>query len=644
MKEALDTLPKYLKRNCELFGSEIAEREKDYGIWKPFTWKEVYEQIKYLSLGLISLGLTKGDKVSIIGNNEPEIYWVEFAVLCAGGIAVCLYADCVPSEVEYILRDSDSVFAVAEDQEQVDKFLEIKEKLPLLKKVLYWDDKGMWLYDDPILLSFKDVQELGKKYEEAHPGLFEKLIDEGRGADMAGILYTSGTTGDPKGVVWTHNTMLDNGERYLATYEKHLTHGAQYLTYISPAWSTEQAFGIAAGLMRPMCVNFPEEPETVLQNIREVAPEFLLLGPRQWENLVHTVEAKMLDAHWSHRVFYNAFMPIGYKIAKLQAEGQKVGVGLRLLGALGEIFFFRPLKDKLGLLKLKLAITGGSSISPDIFYFYHGIGVELRSTFGTSEVGFLTTHYDKGITFDTVGEVFHVKPKYGPPLMVRISGDGEVLAKGGSFFLGYYKKAEASAKKLDSQGWYHTGDAGYFTEDGHLIILDRVEDLKKLSTGHGFPPQFIEVRLRYSPFVVDVLVLGDEEKPYVAAIVDIDPETVGRWAEMRRIPYTNFPELSQKDEVRELIREEIVKTNQKLPPESRIKRFVNLHKPFDADEGDLTRTRKLRRVFVEKRYEDIIDSIYKGDKEYTAQASVKYRDGRTGVITAKVKITDVEAR
>jgi long-chain acyl-CoA synthetase len=639
--EGPDTLPKFLKRNFELFCDEVAEREKDYGIWRTYTWKEVYEEVKSFSLGLISLGLKKDDKVSIIGNNEPELYWAQFGVTSAGGTAVCLYPDSLPSEVEYIFKDSDSVFAVAEDQEQADKFLSIAKSLPLLKKVIYWDPKGMWLRSDPILISFQEVQELGRKYDESHPGFFEKLIEEGKCTDIACILYTSGTTGAPKGVLWTHNNMMDNAERYLSAYGRHTRHGAQYLTYISPAWATEQVFGISLGLMKPLLVNFPEEPETVSDNIREIAPETLMLGPRQWEGLISTVQAKMLDANWLQRLVYKTFMPIGYKVARIRAEGKKIGIGLSVLGSLGEVVLFRPLRDRLGLLNLKIAATGGTGISPDIFYFFHGIGVDLRQGYGVSEAGFLTTHFDNSVKFDTVGQVYKTNPRFGPPLEVKLSAEGEVLVRGGSPFLGYYKKPEATAKKIDSEGWYHTGDAGQFIEDGHLIILDRLEDLRTLSTGHPFPPQYIEVRIRFSPFIRDVVVLGDNEKSYISAIVDIDPETVGRWAEQRRISYATFPELSQKDEVTKLIREEIAKVNSKLPSESQVKKFINLPKPFDADEGDLTRTWKLRRGFVEKRYTDIIENMYGGKKEYLAQTIVKYRDGKTRETTTEVKIIDV---
>ncbi len=642
MGEDLDTLPKILKRNCELYGNQVAMREKDYGIWKKSSWKEVFEQIKHFALGLTVLGLQPGDKVSLIGNNEPELYWSELAVQAVGAVPVPLYPDNVPSEIEFIARDADSVFAIVEDQEQVDKFLEIKDKLPMLKKIIYWDTKGMWLFDNPILISFREVQELGRKQEEVHPGLFEEIIGCGKGSDVAVIMYTSGTTGTPKGVVWTHHVLLDNAERYRSVLRRHLHPGAQYLTYVSPAWALEQGFGFGIGLSLPMVINFPEEPETVLENIREVTPEFLFLGPRQWEKLMSMVEAKILDANWLQRSFYRTFLSTGYKVAAAKVQGKKVGIGLRLLNLLGEVLIFRPVKDKLGLTNLKVAVTGGTGISPDIFYFYHALGVELRHAYGTSETGFLTLHCDNAVKFDSVGEIFPINPVYGTPLELRISENGEVLVKGGSFFQGYFKNPEASAKKLDSEGWYHSGDAGYFTDDGHLIFLDRLDDLRVLSTGYQFPPQYIEVRLRQSPFISDVFVLGDEKKPFVAAIVDIEFETVGRWAERRHIAYTTFTELSQIPEVHDLIALEVKKVNQNLPPESRIKRFVSLHKPLDADEGDLTRTGKLRRVFVEKRYSDLIESIYRGDSAYRVETQVKYQDGRTGTVVAEVKILDVE--
>lgn len=639
MKE-LDTIPKLLKRNNDLYGDQIAEREKDYGIWKAYTWRVVYEKVKYLSLGLISLGLRKGDKVTIVGQSEPELYWSEFAVLCAGGIATAAYPDCTPSEIEYIFKDSQSVFAICEDQEQVDKLIELKSGLPLLKKVLFWDPKGMWLYDDPILISFDNVMELGHKLEKEKPGLLEKLIEGSQPNEISVIIYTSGTTGNPKGSIWTHSTLIDNAERFLLTFPNLIKPGAEYLTFLSLAWSADQGIGVALGTMAPLIVNFPEEPTTVLQNIREVAPEILFVGPMQWEGFQKLVESKMLDAIWLQRFFYRIFMKVGNKTAQLKLHGKRIGLGLKILRALGEFLLYHSIRDRLGLTRLKLAFSAGTAVSPDLFYFFHALGIDLRQGWGSTEIGWLTMHQDK-IDPVSCGSLFKISPKFGSPLELKTTDEGEIVVRGGTFFHGYYNNPTGSATKVDSEGWYHMGDAGLIRDDGEVIILDRVEDLRTLQAGHKFSPQFIEVRLRFSHFIRGVLVLGDEKKSFVSTVVDIEPETVGRWAEHKRISYTTFPELSQKAEVRELIRRQIIKINEVLPTESRIRKFVNLHKPFDADEGELTRSRKLRRLNVEKRYAEIIESIYRGDEEFVAEAPVKYRDGRTGMVTTKVMINDV---
>jgi len=635
-----DTLPKYLQRNRWHFGDQVAAREKDYGIWKPITWKDVYEETKYFALGLVSMGLKKGDKVCLLGNNEPELYWAEYATLCAGGVVLCIFADCTPREVEYQIADAEVVLAVVEDQEQVDKLLEIKGKLPTsLKKVIYWDSRGMWRYDDPILTSFRDVQELGKEYDQQNPEEFERLIEMGESTNPAILLYTSGSTGQQKGVLWTYENLFDYVSRYQRGFPRQFRAKTEYLTFISPAWMLEQTLGVTLGVIVPMIVNFPEEPETVSQNIREIAPEIIVLGPRQWENLISIVQARMLDASWIHKLFYNVFMFIGRRTVQRQTKERRIGPVLWLLRLIGELLLYRPLKDKLGLIRLKLALTGGVNISPEIFMFCHSIGVQLRSAYGITEVGFLTGPRDGAIDFETVGQPFQPDPRYGS-LEIRISDNEEILCRGGSGFLGYYHNPEETAQVLDVEGWYHTGDAGHLTETGHLVILDRISDLKTLSSGTRFSPQSIEVRLRHSPYIKDTIVVG-QGKEYVGAVIDIDPETIERWAEKYHITYSTFPELSQKVEVRELIREEISKVNSSLPPEWRVKRFFNLAKPFDADEGDLTRTWKLRRGAIEDRYQNMTKYLYSNQEEYLADTPVKYRDGRTGVLSVTIKITDV---
>lgn len=633
-----DTLPKLLKRNYEERPTQLAMREKDYGIWNKYSWQDVYERVKYFSLGLMGLGLERGDKVSIIGENEPEYFWAEWAVQSAGGAVACIYPDCIPSEVQHIVSDSDSEFAVCEDQEQADKFLEIADKLALLKKVVYWDAKGMFRYDHPMLISFDEVQALGREYEKSHPGLFEESVARGKGSDAAALMYTSGTTGLPKATVASFDYMIDGSDRY--TEILGLEPGAQYLSFISPAWGTEQCFGMVYGVSLPVVLNFPEEPETVTQDIREIGAAFLMFAPRQWESLSALVHARMLDANWIQRFFYSLFMPVGHKVASLEAvEHKSVGLFWGCLRAVAEVMLFRPLKDKLGLLKLKAAVSGGSAMGPEVFRFFNALGIRLRNAWGLTEVPFHTMTRDDFYSVETVGQPAF--SKRWAPTEIRISSEGEVLTRGGVGFAGYHKKPEESTKKV-KDGWFITGDAGDLDGDGNLIYFDRVADLRELSTGVKFPPQFIEIRLRFSPFIRDVLVLGDKTKPYVTALVDIELETVSRWAEKNHVLYTTFTELSQDKAVRELIRGELTKVNRLLPEGSRVKRFANFYKPLDPDEGELTRTRKLRRDFLEKRYSDLIDALYGSESQFTAETEVKYRDGRTGRIKATVGIETIE--
>ena len=393
------------------------------------------------------------------------------------------------------------------------------------------------------------------------------------------------------------------------------------------------------GVSLPIVLNFPEEPETVTQDIREIGAEFLFLAPRQWESFSALVHARMLDANWIQRLFYTLCMPVGHKVANLEMiENKSVGLFWKCLRSMAEIIFFRPLKDKLGLLKLKAAVSGGSAMGPDVFRFYNALGVKIRNAWGLTETSFISMNRDGFYDVETIGQPAISK---WAPMEVRIEDDGGVLARGGVGFAGYYKKPEASASKIKN-GWFITGDAVSVDEYGNLIYFDRVADLRELSTGVKFPPQFLEIRLRFSPFIRDVLVLGDKTKPFVTALVDIEPETVSRWAEKHHVLYTTFTELSQDKAVRNLIRGELVRVNRLLPKDARVKRFANFYKSLDADEGELTRTRKLRREFLEKRYSTLIESLYGNDSEFTVETEVKYRDGRVGRIKAIVGIETVE--
>jgi long-chain acyl-CoA synthetase len=628
-----DTLPKLLKMNAEKYGDQkIAMRVKDRGIWQHFTWKDYYEKVKYFSLGLVSLGMGKGDKASILGENKPEIFWAELAVQSAGGTAVDIYTDCTPPEVKFFVTDSDSVFVVAHDQEQVDKILQIKKDLPKVKKVIYWDPKGLWNYHDSILISFPEVIQLGQSYEKDHPGLFEEIVAKGTGEEIALLSYTSGTTGLPKGAMILQKGLVTIAQAWRDADQ--WSDQDRYVSFLHPAWITEQAVGVAGQLVSGMEVNFPEEPETVQENIREVGPSILFFAPRLWENINRMIQAKITDTSALRRWIYRLFLPVGYKAAEFRLAKKDLGLFWKLIHRIAHWALFRPLKDRVGLSRTRCAYTAGSAVSPDILSYFQAIGVNIKQLYGGSEQGLVTLHRDGEIKCETCGV-----PMSG--VEVRLSPEGEILVKGDNIFSGYYKNLEATQEKI-RDGWYYTGDFGYIDDDRHLVVLDRMEDLKELKGGRKFSPQFAEIRLRFCPYIKDALVIGGEDRDYVTAIINIDLENVGRWAEANRIPYTTFTDLSQKSEVVELIKKDIQRINKFLPEWSRIRQFVNLHKEFDADEAELTRTRKLRRTFVESRYSDLITALYGKDREYNVEASITYRDGRKAVMKTAIHINQVE--
>jgi long-chain acyl-CoA synthetase len=632
-----DTIPKYFKMGKDRWGDRVCMRRKNLGIWQQYTWNDVYDHVRRFSLGLMSLGLRAGDTVAIAGENEPEMFWADYAALCTGAKAVCLYPDMTPPEIQYILEHSEAIFFIAEDQEQVDKFLEIRDQLPNVRRVVYWDSSGMWQYDDPLLIEFKAVQELGDQYDREYPDLFDSMIAQGKGDDIALLSYTSGTTGLPKGVILTHNYLLDNAFRVIMANEfKPFTH---YLSYLSPAWVTEHFF-VAIGMLVPFTYNFPEEPETVLSNIRELGAEVLVFGPRQWESLASLVQARMLDAGPIRRMIYNAGMKVGYKKALERTEGQPAGPLWNLLHPLAELFVLGAIRDNLGLKKTYFALTGGAPTAPDVFRFYHAMGLQLRNIYGSTEMGVFSQHTGGRFDPETLGRPYQSHPAFGPPLENQVDANGGLMLRGGSGFVGYYKNPEATQKARKGD-WFITGDATRINDAGDLVFLDRVADLKKLSTGHLFPPQFIETRLRFSPFIKDAIVLGDETTPFVAALINIDSETVGRWAERQGIAFTTFPDLSQKSQVCDLIQTEILRVNQALETPSRVHRFANLPKEFDPDEAELTRTRKLRREFLEDRYGKLIAAIYSDQQTFVTEVPVKYRDGRTGMVTTETRLNTI---
>lgn len=627
-----DTLPKLLRDNFRRYGDrKVAMRVKDMGIWQKYTWKDYYEKTKELCLGLISLGLEYEDKVSILGENKPEWYWAELAVQAAGGIVVGIFTDCIPSEVEYYVAHSDSKFVVAHDQEQVDKLLTIKEELQLLRKVIYWDPKGLWGYDDPILMSLEELLELGRTYEKDHPGLFDEKIDQGKFQDVCVICYTSGTTGDPKGAMLSYKSLITRTQAWCDVDQWSVNE--QYLSFLPPAWITEQAIGIAGQLLSGMELNFPEKPETVQENIREIGPHQVFFGPRLWENLVSTIQAKITDASFARRFLYRLFLPVGYKRAEIILSKRKLGPIWRVLSALAYWALFRPLRDQMGLSNIRNAYTAGAAVSPDILKYFHAIGVNIKQLYGGSEAGLVTIHRHGDIKWETSGIVL-------PGVELKLSDEGEILVKSADIFDGYYKDSEATQEKI-IEGWYYTEDFGHIDDDSHLVVIDRMADLKPLKDGRKFSPQYIEIRLRFCPYIRDALILGGEERGFVTAVINIDLENVGRWAEARRIPYTTFTDLSQKPEVVELIGDYVSQVNESIPEWMRVERFVNLHKEFDADEAELTRTRKIRRSFVEERYSDLISALYGDQANFEVDTPITYRDGRKGTLKTSIKITDL---
>ena len=630
--EKWDTIPKLITRNHEKWGHQTAMCMKKFGIWQKYSWNDYYENIKYFSLGLTSLGLEQGDVVCIIGDNEPEWFWGEFAAQAAGGIATGIFVDSIPSEVKYVAAHSDAKFAIVNDQEQTDKFLEIKDKLPSLKKVIYWDPKGLRNYNDPILISFTEVIKLGKEYEETHPGLFEQNVEKGKEDDTAFIYYTSGTTGLPKGATLTHRALINTARGFISRYPH--DENDDLISSFPAAWVGDSFFATIPHLLTGARLNFPEEPETIAEDTREVGPNFVIYGPRQWESLVSDIQIKIMDAHPLKRFTYNLFLPIGYRIADMKLQGKKPNFFWRALHGIAHVLLFRPLKDKLGLSKVRFAVTGSSVLSLDTFRLIHAIGIELRQNYASTEAGFISSHGKGEIKFESVG-----RPALGTEL--RITDEGELLVRSDCMFSGYHKDSEKTMTTLMS-GWCHTGDAVHIDDEGHLIFMDRLEHMGELSSGIKYAPQYIEGRLRFSPYIKDAMVIGGKDKEFVSAIVNIDFAMVGKWAERNGIAYTTFVDLSQKKEVANLVQKDLLRVNNYLPEPARVRKFVLMHKEFDPDEAELTRTRKLRRDFMEQRYKELIDTLYLKDrKEINVKAPVTYRDGRKGMVTTSIKVRNI---
>jgi long-chain acyl-CoA synthetase len=626
------TIPKLFLRQCRRYGKDkVAMREKEFGIWRPFTWQDYHDHVKHLCLGMVSLGLKRGDKVAMIGDNRPEGLWTEMAALCAGGVGVWLFQDCMMDEVKYIVDHSDARFFVGETQEEVDKALAIKDQCPKLEWILWDDPKGMRAYRKEFLISLKEVEERGKELDRSQPELFEKLVNEGHGDDICLLFYTSGTTALPKGALLSHWNMLTMGHNLMSVDPCYDTD--DFVSYLPFAWIGEQMMSVSCGLQVGYTLNFPEEPTTARDDIRQIGPHVMFAPPRLYEGMTRQVQVKYIDSTWIKRKVYEFATRVGYRVANLRFEKKPVPLSWRMLNWLAYVTLQKKLKDHLGMSRLRHAYTGGAAMGPDHFRFFHALGVNLKQIYGQTEIaGISIVHRDGDVKFDTVGTPI-------PQTEVRISEEGEILSRSPSVFQGYYKNEEATRKTL-VDGWLHSGDKGFIDEDGHLVVFDRSKDVMTLSDGRPFSPQYLETRLKFSPFIQEAWVIGDK-RPHVTAVMCIDYSVVGKWADERKINYTSYQELSQKPEVCELVRKQILEANRDLPAPARIHRFVNLYKVFDADDEELTRTSKLRRAFVEDRYRMIVDALYTDADTVHMDTTITYEDGREQRIKMDLRIVNV---
>ena len=545
------TMPMLLKRNADQLGhSKAAIREKEFGIWQPVTWQGYFENVRDFALGLYQLGFKRGDKLSYAGDNRPEGLYSELAVQALGGAIVGIYPDSHLDQVEYIINHSDSIFVVAGDQEQADKILEIQDKCPKIIKIIVDDPKGMRRYKEPILAYFRDIQNLGRELHKKEPDLFQEMIRKVQPDDVGMINYTSGTTGLPKGSMITHKNMYSVAKAQDEV--DHAEENFEYVSFLPLPWIGEQEFGVYWALYKAITVNFPEKVETVQENIREIGPHIMLAPPRIWERMCSDIQVKIQDAVWIKRMAYKFFLPVGYKVADHTLNKKPLPLGLKLLNMLGYLFLFRSLKNYLGLARLRHVYTGGAPLGQEIFNMFMALNVNIKQAYGmTEQTAASIIHRTDDIRLDTVGKPI-------PGIEFKVSDSGELLSRGDTIFKGYYKNPKATAEAL-RDGWFHSGDAAIIEKDGHVIIIDRMSDVMKLVDGSKFSPQLIENKLRFSPYIVDAVVIG-QDRPFIAAMIAIDMANVGKWAENNQMAYTTFTDLSQKEQTYDLIAREVAKS------------------------------------------------------------------------------------
>ncbi len=633
-----DTFPKLLLENAARIGDRPAVREKDLGIWQSWNWRQVADEVRALACGLAAMGFQRGDKLIIVGDNRPRLYWAMTAAQAIGGVPVPVYQDSVAREMTYVIDHAEARFALAEDQEQVDKLLEIRESVPRLEQIIFDDARGMRNYGQEFLHSFDAVQEMGREYDRANPDFYESSVAAGNGADTSVMLYTSGTTGNPKGVVLTHDNVMRTARNNQEI--EHLSADDEILAYLPMAWVGDHIFSFGQNYTAGFCVNCPESGATVMQDLRDIGPTYFFAPPRIFENILTTVMVRMEDAAPIKRRFFHFFMDLAQRVGTKILDGKPVSATDRLLYGLGNILVYGPLKNTLGFSRIRLAYTAGEAIGPDIFDFFRALGINLKQLYGMTEASvFITVQPDGEVDPETVGTP-------APEVEVKIADNGEVLFRGPGSFQEYFKNQEATAETKDPEGWVHTGDAGFFTEAGHLKIIDRAKDVGKLNDGTLVAPKYLENKLKFFPNIREAVAFGNG-RDYVAAFVNVDLVAMGNWAERHNIAYASYQELAAHPQVLEIVRQHVEQVNRDLAGDpnlggSQIKRFLVLHKELDADDGELTRTRKVRRNFIADRYAELIEALYSDKDECHVETEVTFEDGRKGVIKADLKIIDAE--
>ncbi|MFG1427357.1 long-chain fatty acid--CoA ligase [Roseixanthobacter glucoisosaccharinicivorans] len=622
-----DTFPKLLALNARQHPTDTWLREKDLGIWNAYTWQQVNARVQNMALGLIDLGVARGDVISLLGDNRPEWLMGEIAIHAVGGQSLGIYRDALADEVAYLVTYADVAVLFAEDEEQVDKLLQLEDRIPTVRHIIYSDPRGLRKYEDARLVSLADLEALGAARAAAEPQAYQRLVDQGSGADVAILCTTSGTTSHPKLAMLTGGAVLRHCAAYLAADMR--GPDDEYVSVLQMPWIMEQIYAFGQALLSRMKVNFVEEPETTMADMREIGPTFVLFAPRVWEQIAADVRARMMDASVLKRAMFDFGMKIG--LAALD-RGQR--------SAFADFILFRALRDRLGFSHLKSAATGGAALGPDTFRFFLALGVPMRQLYGQTELlGAYTIHTASDVDFDTVGV-----PMNGVEIRIDDpdpNGLGEIVTRHGNTFTGYYNNPEESAKSFVDGGWMRTGDAGFVNPRGHLVVIDRVRDMAQTAHGDRFSPQYIENKLKFSPYVAEAVILGDGRE-HLAAMICIRFPIVSKWAEKNRISFTTYTDLSAKQEVTDMLRREVEQVNKTLPEKQRISKFLLLYKELDADDGELTRTRKVRRGVINERYGEIIDAMYRGDPNIDVDTTIAFQDGTKQRIRTTLKVVDLK--